>query len=63
MVEVSKSKSINKYLESGNISAIEEKATFSWLVREEYFFVSPGTHQLLEGNFKASQILSRLVKC
>ena len=40
MVEASKSKSMNKYLESKNFLTIEEKAV-SFFVKQKYFFGAP----------------------
>ena len=41
VAEVSKSKSVNKYLESENTQTIEQKAIVWWFVKQEYFLGHP----------------------
>ena len=43
MVEVVKSKYLNKYLEYENIWAIDQKAIVWCFVKREYFFGPPGS--------------------
>ena len=41
MVEVSKSKSVNKYVKSKNFQTIEQTATVWFFVKREYFLGHP----------------------